>query len=156
METTPITPKGLEKLKRQLAEVEGKLPGVTRRMAAAREMGDLSENAEYHAAREEIAWLNSQADNLRGRIAGSRVVDTSGGPRDLAALGALVRLEDLSNGRPVAYRLVGEGESDPVQRRILTTSPIGRALLRKKVGDEVEVQVPRGLLKYRVTGIEFE
>ena len=156
METTPVTPEGLQKLKDQLAEVGHKIPQVTERLAQAREMGDLGENAEYHAAREELGWLRAREGALRSKIANCRVIDPSDAPRDLVVMGATVKLKDLANGREVVYILVGEGEGDPLKRRILTTSPIGKALLRRKVGDEVEVEVPRGLVKYEVIGIEYE
>jgi transcription elongation factor GreA len=155
MDTVPVTPEGLQKLKDELAAVEDKIPGVTERLSAAREQGDLGENAEFHAAREEISFINSQISKLQKHLAMCRVVDPKDLPKDMAALGARVTLEDLTSGREVTYMLVGGGEADPVKRKILTTSPVGAALLRKKVGDEVEVQAPRGTIRYKIRKIEY-
>ena len=155
MDTVPVTPEGLEKLKAELLAVERKVLSDTGRLAAAREQGDLSENADYHAAKEELGWLNAQINAMRGRIAICRIVDEKDLPKDLAVMGARVTLEDTGAGREVVYTLVGEGQADSAQRKILTTSPIGSALLRKKVGDPVEVKAPKGLIKYKVKKIEY-
>lgn len=155
MESVPVSPEGLKNLKAQLKEIDRKIPIVTGKVATARAFGDLSENAEYHAAREDLAMLHAFQKKLRGQISNCRVIDPKDIPKDVAVMGATVDLEDIDSGRKVSYTLVGEGEADPLERKILTTSPIGKALLRKKVGDEIEVQVPRGLMKYKVKKINY-
>jgi transcription elongation factor GreA len=122
----------------------------------AREKGDLSENAEYHAAREELSVTEGRILQLRSKINDASIVDKSRIGGESIVFGATVKLQNLDDREEEEFTLVGEGEADPFANRILTTSPMGQALLTKKVGDEVEVPAPKGKLHFKVLQIRFE
>jgi len=150
----PMTREGYEKLKAELDRMQNlEMIEVAKRIAAARDLGDLSENAEYHAAREEQGMLQARIDALKDKLARAEIVDRSMLPQDTVVFGARVRIQDLSNGEEETYELVGPGDEDYDNNKILTTSPRGQALLGKKQGDLVEIKVPRGVLKYKVVEI---
>ncbi|MCW8128743.1 MAG: transcription elongation factor GreA [Planctomycetota bacterium] len=152
---TPMTQEGLEKLKAELAELEARRPVILLAIKEAREKGDLSENAEYHAAREELAMTEEKITDLRYKISQAVIVDKTKIGGDAIVFGATVKLLDMATKDEEEYTLVGEGEADPLANRILTTSPMGQALLTHKVGDVVEVPVPKGKLKFKVLEIRF-
>lgn len=152
---TPMTQEGLEKLKAELAELEDRRPKILLAIKEAREKGDLSENAEYHAAREELAMTEEKIADLRYKISQAVIVDKAKIGGDAIVFGATVKLLDMATKDEEEYTLVGEGEADPLANRILTTSPMGQALLTHKVGDLVEVPVPKGKLKFKVLEIRF-
>lgn len=150
----PMTREGYDKLKADLdrmANVE--MIEVAKRIAAARDLGDLSENAEYHAAREDQGMLQARVDALKDKLARAYIVDQSSLPKDTVVFGTRVRLENLDSGDVEVYELVGPGSEDYDNNKILTTSPRGQGLLGKKVGDKVEIKVPRGTLRYQVMEI---
>jgi len=150
----PMTPEGYEKLKADLDRMQNvEMIEVAKRIAAARDLGDLSENAEYHAAREEQGMLQARIDALKDKLARAEIVDRSMLPQDTVVFGTRVRIQDLANGEEEIYELVGPGDEDYDNNKILTTSPRGQALLGKKKGDLVEIKVPRGVLKYKVVEI---
>jgi transcription elongation factor GreA len=152
----PMTREGFEKLKAELAHLNDvKMLEVTKRVAAARDLGDLSENAEYHAAREEQGLLQAQIDVLRGKLARALLVDPNQLPKDEVAFGSRVKVVDLDVDEEETFELVGPGQDDPDRNRILTTSPIGQGLLGKKMGDVAEIQVPRGVLRFKVVEIAY-
>jgi transcription elongation factor GreA len=152
----PMTREGFEKLKVELAHLNDvKMIEVTKRVAAARDLGDLSENAEYHAAREEQGLLQAQIDVLRGKLARALLVDPSQLPKDEVAFGSRVKVMDLDVDEEETFELVGPGQDDPDRNRILTTSPIGQGLLGKKMGEVAEIQVPRGMLRFKVLEIAY-
>ncbi len=155
MDMVPMTEEGLAKLKLELVEMEERRPKVLLQIKEAREKGDLSENAEYHAAREDLSMLESRINDLKSKISRSVLVDKSKIGGDAIVFGATVRLLSLSDKEEEEYTLVGEGENDPLNGRILTTSPMGQALLTKRVGDNVAVPTPKGMLKFKVLGIQF-
>ena len=124
-------------------------------MSTAREMGDLSENAEYHAAREDQGMLQARIDKLRDELARAYIVDRNNLPNDTVVFGTRVRVKDLDFDEEEAYTLVGPGEEDYDNNKILTSSPIGQGLLGKKVGEVAEIQVPRGTLRYQILEIAF-
>ena len=144
MDTIPVTPDGLAKLKEELSEIDGKIPGVTERLAAARAMGDLSENAEYHAAKEEIAWLNSRKNAMAGRIARCRIVDTSQVPKDLAVLGATVELEDGTTYENCLWTLE-RSPLEPYALEYKVYAPGVGVVLEKPLGTEEKVELSSGL-----------
>lgn len=155
-ERIPMTREGFDKLKADLSRMENvEMIELAKRVADARAMGDLSENAEYHAAREDHAMLKARIDNLKDRLARADIVDRSSLPSDTVVFGARVRIKDLDSGEETTYQLVGPGEEDYTNNKILTTSPRGQALLGKKLGDTAVVKIPRGTYRYKVTEISF-
>lgn len=151
----PMTPAGKQRLEKALEELESRRPEIQRAIAEAREKGDLSENAEYHAAREALGQLEARIAELRDKLARAQVVDLRRAPKDRVAFGASVKLLNLDTGQQENYELVGAGEDDVSCGRILTTSPLGQALLRRKVGEEVEVDAPGGKIRFRVLEIRY-
>src|SRR5580692_5488518 len=142
----PMTREGYEKEKARLERMQGiEMIEVAKRIADARALGDLSENAEYHAAREDQGMLQARIDSLEGKLARAYIVDRSSLPNDTVVFGTRVRIKDLDNGE----------EEDYDNNRILTTSPRGQSLLGKKIGDVAEMKVPRGVLRYEILEISF-
>jgi transcription elongation factor GreA len=155
MNTVPMTKEGLEKMSGEVKELEARRPKIQQQIKEAREKGDLSENAEYHAAREDLSMLEGRIREMKDKISRAVIVDPSKIGGDAIVFGATVKLLSLSDNEEETYTLVGEGENDPLAGRILTTSPMGQALLTKKVGDKVEVPTPKGALKFKVLEIKF-
>ena len=152
----PMTREGYEKLKTELSHLNDvKMIEVTKRVAAARDLGDLSENAEYHAAREDQGLLQAQIDLLRTKLGKAYIIDPKQLPKDTVVFGAKVKVKDLDMDEEEEFTLVGPGQDDPDQNRILTTSPIGQGLLGKKKGEVAEIQVPRGVIRFKVLDIAF-
>jgi transcription elongation factor GreA len=152
----PMTQEGFEKKRMELTHMEGvAMIEAAKRVAAARDLGDLSENAEYHAAREDHAMLQAKIDQLKDQLSRAVVVDQNTLPRDAVVFGARVRIKNLDSGKDEVYQLVGPGDEDYANNKILTTSPRGQGLLGKKVGEKVEIKVPKGTLKYQVQEISF-
>ena len=156
MNTVPMTREGLDKLSGELAELESRRPKVLLQIKEAREKGDLSENAEYHAAREDLSMLEGRINDLKDKISRAVLVDKSKIGGDAIVFGATVKLLSLPEKDEEEYKLVGEGENDALNGKILTTSPMGQALLTKKVGDTVDVPTPKGKLRFKVLEIRFE
>jgi transcription elongation factor GreA len=155
-ERVPMTREGYEKLKAELdrmANVE--MIEIAKRIAAARELGDLSENAEYHAAREDQGMLQARIDLLKDKLARATIVDRNSLPSDTVVFGTRVRIKNLDSGAEETYELVGPGEEDYDKNKILTTSPRGQGLLGKKLGEIAEIRVPRGSLRYEIMEISF-
>lgn len=151
----PMTRDGYDKLRAELEKYRGPMMiEITKRVAAAREMGDLSENAEYHAAREDQGQLQARINELADRIARAVIVDTSALPKDTVVFGSKVTVKDLEYNEEETYELVGPGQEKPEKGRILTTSPIGQGLLGKKKGEIAEIEVPSGTLRFQVMEIE--
>jgi transcription elongation factor GreA len=152
----PMTREGYEKLKTELAHLKDvKMIEVTKRVATAREMGDLSENAEYHAAREDQGLLQAQVDLIQSKLNKALLVDPNQLPKDSVVFGSKVTVKDVDEGDEETFELVGPGQDDPANNKILTTSPIGQGLIGKKKGDVAEIQVPKGVLKFKIVAIEF-
>jgi transcription elongation factor GreA len=152
----PMTREGYEKLKADLARMEnGEMLAVAKRIAAAREMGDLSENAEYHAAREDQGMLQAKINALKAKLSLAYIVDKSTLPTDAVVFGSRVRVKDLDLDDEEWFHLVGPGEEDYTQNKILTSSPIGQGLLGKKPGEIAEIQVPKGVIRFEVLEISF-
>src|SRR5262249_52533224 len=136
----PMTREGYEKLKADLDQMQNAdMIAVTKRVAAARDMGDLSENAEYHAAREDQGLLQARINELKARLSRAHIIDRSSMPTGSVVFGAKVKVKDLDFDDEELFELVGPGEDDPDNNKILTTSPIGQGLLGKRVGETAEI-----------------
>src|SRR5262245_58815092 len=152
----PMTREGYEKLKADLDRMQNHdMIEVTKRIAAAREMGDLSENAEYHAAREDQGMLQARIDALKHKLGQAYFIDRSNLPSDTVVFGATVKVKDLDLDEEETFILVGPGDEDYNNNKILTTSPIGQGLLGKKIGDTAEIAVPMGQVRFEVLEITF-
>lgn len=152
----PMTRDGYEKLKAELDHMNGHdMIEITKRVAAARDMGDLSENAEYHAAREDQGMLQARIHQLRDKLNRAYIIDTANLNADTVVFGAKVKVRDLDYQDEEQFQLVGPGEDDPDNNKILTTSPIGQGLLGRKVGETAEIDVPKGKLRFQILAIEF-
>ena len=150
----PMSKPGYEKLKAQLDSMKNEeMPLIAEQIAAARDFGDLSENAEFDAACEAQGMLQAKIDDLQEKLARALIVDKSTLPTDRVVFGSRVKVIDLDLDDEEDFILVGPGEEDYDQNKILLTSPIGQALVGKHIGDVVEVPIPRGTLKLRVVGI---
>jgi transcription elongation factor GreA len=150
----PMSKPGYEKLKAQLDAMKNdEMPKIAEAIAAARDFGDLSENAEFDAACEAQGMLQAKIDDLQEKLARALIVDKSTMPTDRVVFGSKVKVHDLDLDDEEDFILVGPGEEDYEQNKILLTSPIGQALVGKHVGDVVEVPIPKGTLKLRVVGI---
>ncbi len=153
-ERVPMTQEQYNKLKADIDRLQNvEMIEVTKRVAAARAMGDLSENAEYHAAREDQGLLQHRIDLAKDRVARAVIVDPSALPSGTVVFGARVRVKDLDSGDVEELELVGPGDEDYENNKILTSSPRGRGLLGKKVGEVAEITVPRGTLRYEILDI---
>ena len=156
-DTVPMSRDGYNKIKAEIERMETiEMPEMTRKLADARAEGDLKENAEYHAQRENQGMLQAKINELKGKLARASIVDVSQLPKDEVVFGTTVTVKDLEYGDEEQFTLVGAGEDDYDTGRILCTSPIGQALLGKKVGDVAEVEAPAGLMKFEILKIEFE
>ncbi len=155
-ERVPMTQEQYNKLQADITRLERGMVEITKRVAAAREMGDLSENAEYHAAREDQGMQQARIDQARDRLARAVIIDPSALPKDSVVFGARVRVKDLDSGEVEDLVLVGPGDEDYENNRILATSPRGRGLMGKKVGEVAEINVPRGIMRYEILEIGSE
>ena len=154
-EKVPMTPEGQVRLReemRRLKEVD--LPQVVKDISVARDHGDLSENAEYHAAKERQGHIEAQIMEIEDRLARAQVIDPTTLSGDRVVFGATVHLLD-DDDKPVRYQIVGEIEADAKGGRISYNSPLGRALIGRSVGDEVEVVTPSGDKYYEIRKVEF-
>src|SRR4051794_29157225 len=153
----PMTPDGHARLSAELRRLKTEeRPAVIKAIAAAREHGDLSENAEYTAAREKQSFIEGRIMEVEDIISRAEVIDFSKLSGKTVKFGATVRLADEDTEEKVKYQIVGPYEADLAKGRISVTSPIGRALIGKTVGDTVEVQTPRGARSYEVVGVQFK
>ena len=149
-----MTREGYDKLKLNLDHMQNvEMIEIAKRIATAREMGDLSENAEYHAAREDQGMLKARIDSLKDKLANAFIVDKSTLPTDQVVFGSKVKVYDVKFKETEEFELVGPGEEDYDNNKILANSPMGQALMGKKIGDSAEVQAPAGVLKYQIKGI---
>jgi transcription elongation factor GreA len=153
----PMSKEGYDKLKAQLDQMKNEdMPRVAEQIATARDFGDLSENAEFDAAVEAQGMLQARINELADKLGRAMIVDKSTLPTDRVVFGSRVRVLDLDLNDEEDFILVGPGEEDYDQNKILLTSPIGQGLVGKKLGDEVNVPIPRGTLKLRILGISFD
>lgn len=152
----PMTQGGYNKIKAEIDRLEREeMPVITEKIAAAREEGDLKENAEYHGQRERQGMLQAKINLLKDKLARASIIDPSKLPRDEVAFGATVKVKDLDFDDEEVFTLVGAGDEDYDTGKILITSPIGQGLLGKKVGQVAEIEVPKGTLKFEVLEIDY-
>ncbi len=152
----PMTPSGLLRLKAELKKLKAvDRPRIVKEIAEARSHGDISENAEYHAAKEKQSHIEGRITQVEHWIASAEVIDVSKLSGDRVVFGATVHLTDSQTGDEVLYRIVGELEADLKQGKISVTSPIARALIGKVEGDVVRVRAPGGEREYEVDRVEF-
>ena len=150
MTDEPISPEGIEALRAELEELEGpRRRAMAKRIKAARELGDLKENADYHIAKNDQAHLETRIKRLRARLSNAIVVetDTSAGT---FAFGRTAAVKDVESGKTNTWTLVGATEADPKQGKLSAESPVGRALRDAPVGEDIEFETPRGVKTYRV------
>ena len=157
MATIPITKRGAEKLKEDLHRLKTvERPGVINAIAEARAQGDLSENAEYDAAKDRQGFIEGRIQEIESKLSAAQIIDPSsvdaGGK---VVFGATVELEDEATGDAVTYQIVGEDEADLKLGLINISSPIARALIGKEEGDVAEVQAPGGVKRYEIVGVAY-
>jgi transcription elongation factor GreA len=153
----PMTPRGLILLKEELKRrKEVERPKIVRDIEEARAHGDLSENAEYSAAKEAQSFNEGRIKELEGTIALANVIDTSKLSGKKVVFGATVELSDAESGEDVVYTIVGEHEADIKQGRISVTAPVARALIGREPGDTVQVRTPKGNREYEILAVRFE
>ncbi|KAA5540686.1 transcription elongation factor GreA [Roseiconus nitratireducens] len=156
VESVPMTREGYNKIKAEIEHLEGEvMPEIAEKIAAAREEGDLKENAEYHAQRESQGKTQARINLLKDKLARASIVDMSELPRDEVVFGCTVTVQDMEDGMEEQFTFVGAGEDDYKSGKILVTSPIGKGLLGKKVDEVAEIEVPAGMMKLKVMKIEF-
>ena len=157
MTTIPLTKRGAEKLKEELQRLKTKdRPAVIAAIAEARSHGDLSENAEYEAAKERQGFIEGRIAEIEHKLSLAHIID----PKEIHAegkvvFGSTVTLQDLDNEEEVVYQIVGEDEADIKQRKISVGSPIARALIGKEEGDVAEVQAPGGVREYEIVQVQY-
>ena len=156
MNKVPMTVAGEQRLREELEQLKSEArPTVIAAIAEAREHGDLKENAEYHAAREQQGLIEGRIQEIEGKLSNAQVIDVTKLPKTGKVIfGVTVELLNLDTDEEVTYRIVGEDEADIKQRRISVTSPIARALIGKEEGEVVLVRTPGGEVEYEITGVE--
>lgn len=156
MDELPITLAGKNKLEAELTQlVKIEREEIKIAIAEARELGDLKENAEYHAAKEKQGIIEGRIAQLQGIMARSRVVEVSKIKSKKIVFGATVTVLDIAKDATITYRIVGEDESDSRENKISFTSPLGRALIGKEEGDTVIVKAPKGDVEFEIESFEF-
>ena len=154
MARSPITRNGYNQLHKELENLKKVVrPQVIKAIEEARAHGDLSENAEYVAAKERQSFVETKIQETEYKLANSEIIDTSNVSNDRVGFGSVVTLENLHNGGEVTYQIVGPDESDLSSGKISIVSPLGRALVGKEIDEEVVVQTPGGVKKYTVLNI---
>jgi len=157
MDKFPITQQGYEKLEKEIKQLKYvERPAIIEAIATAREFGDLSENAEYHAAREKQSFIEGRILDLEGKFSRSEIIDTSKLSADSVKFGATVKLIDDDTEEENTYHIGGEYEADISKKRISTQSPLAKALIGKSIGDIVEVATPKGGKAYEIVEISFQ
>ncbi|MAN74296.1 MAG: transcription elongation factor GreA [Henriciella sp.] len=157
MQRTPMTAEGHAALDAELKHLKSvERPAVIAAISEAREHGDLSENAEYHAAKEKQSFIEGRVAELEDKLARAEVIDVTKLKGDKVVFGATVTLIDADTEKEVTYRIVGEDEADISKGKVSVGSPIARALIGKSVGDEAEVAAPGGARVYEIEAVEFK
>lgn len=154
----PMTREGLEKIRKEVEIIKSlERPKIIKEVEVAMAHGDLSENAEYHAAKEKLGHVNGRLQELEGRMAKAEVIDPSAFKGHTKVMfGAYVGLLDLLVDTEITYQIVGEFESDIAQGRISVASPIARSIIGKSKGDAVKVQTPKGIKEFEIVGVEYK
>ena len=156
MNKIPMTLKGARSLEEEVLYLKGTLrPKITQAIAEARELGDLKENAEYHAAREQQAMCEARIRDLEGKLSNAQVIDITSIPKEGKVLfGVTVKLVNLDTDEELIYQIVGEDEADIKDKKISVSSPIARALIGKYEEDVVVVRTPKGDVEYEILKVE--
>jgi len=157
MNRIPLTSEGAERLREELNHLKKVVrPEIIKAIAEARAHGDLKENAEYHAAREQQSFTEGRIQTLESSLSHAQIIDVRKlDPGERVVFGATVSLSDEQTGQEKVYQIVGDLESDLVKGRVSISSPIARALIGKEAGDVVEVQAPGGVREYEITHVEY-
>ena len=156
MDKIPMTPEGHEALQEELKNLKTvERPAIVKAIAAAREHGDLSENAEYHAARERQSFVEGRIGELEDTTKRAEIIDTTKLKGKIVRFGAKVKLADEETDEENTYQLVGEFEADIEKRKISIMSPLGKALIGSEIGDSVEVTTPNGVRYFEVVSVRF-
>lgn len=150
----PMTQEGYEKIIQEKEELQRRIPLIKQQIQEAREKGDLRENADYHAAREELGMVQGKIAGLEGMIACADILDMSKAPEGKAVMGRTVTFKRLSDGAVMKRTLVGAGQADPTSGKILCSSPIGKALIGAQIGDVVTASLPTGEMQLEITAID--
>jgi transcription elongation factor GreA len=154
IDKVPITREGLEKLKQELHNIlTVERPRNIKAIEEARSHGDLSENAEYHAAKERQSFLEAKINELEMAISRSEVIEIDRGQTETIIFGTTVELRNIANNQNVKYQLLGPYESDPESGRISVTSPLGKALIGKEEGDDIKIKTPGGVQEFEILEI---
>lgn len=158
MQKNAMTIKGEAALRKELDHlIKVVRPGIIEAIATAREHGDLKENAEYHAAREQQSFAEGRVQDIEGKLSNSQIIDISAMPQgDRVIFGALVTIINIDTDETVSYRLVGDDEADVKQGKISYQSPIARALIGKEIGDIVVVKAPSGDVEYEIDDVVYK
>lgn len=157
MNKVPLTVTGANKLRAELEELKTVIrPRIIQAIAEAREHGDLKENAEYHAAREQQSFAEGRIAEIEAKLSNANIIDvTKTDANGKVVFGATVKIEDLDSGKEVTYQIVGEDEANIKEGRISVGSPIARALIGKEEGDSVIVKAPGGDIEYEIISVEY-
>ena len=155
MKEIVLTREGYQALKKEIEDLSTRRRReVAERIKIAREFGDIAENAEYDAAKNEQAMLEARIAKLEERLAAARVIEKRDISKDVVSVGSTVRLRDVDAKQTVEYRIVGSAEANPAQLKLSNESPVGKAIIGHKKGETVEVTTPRGSLKYKILEIK--
>jgi transcription elongation factor GreA len=152
----PLTARGAERLREELRILKTERPRISEAIGAARAHGDLRENAEYHAAKEQQGLVEARIRDIEGKLGNAQVIDvTKLAPSGRVVFGATVQLVDVEDGSEARYQIVGEDEADIKNGFLSISSPIARALISKQAGDTVDVTTPRGTRAYEIVAVEY-
>ena len=154
-DAVPMTEEGMAKIKAEMAELERKRPEIKKAIEEAREKGDLRENADYHAAREELGMLNARIAQLNGLLANAVIIDPSKAPKDKVVLGTTVTFTRIKDKKQMVRTIVGAGQADPTAGKILVTSPLAKSMVGHGPGETVMAELPAGNMEIRIDKIEF-
>ena len=154
MDKTPLTKDGEKKLQEELKNLKLERPEITKAIAEAREHGDLKENAEYHAAREQQSMVEARIKDIEFKLGNSEIIDSKFSEnKNQIIFGSTVELLNTKDNSKIKYKLVGEDEADLTKNKISFNSPIGKGLMNKKIGDIITILVPNGKLNFKVINI---
>jgi transcription elongation factor GreA len=155
IDKVPMTPGGAQKLREELLRLKEERPRISREIGIARDHGDLSENAEYHAAKERQGLVEARIKDIEDKLSRAEIIDPSTLSGDRVRFGATVTVTNLDTDEEQTFQIVGADEADVNRGSISVSAPLARALIGKSLGDEVVVNLPAGTRRYEIGGIEF-